>query len=130
MPPQNYSPRLKEIMAEIKAVLDKHDIAGYVVLHEPGFSEYLLSIEPTWSAMCLESNSHGRVIGARVRARRKDFATAEAQRQTIENTLNLLTHLTDVLGMHQAAFAHLRALVESKVDAEYTEGVHTPHREH
>jgi hypothetical protein len=45
----DYSPELKQAMVEIKAVLKKYDIAAHVLLHEPGFSEYLNAIEPSWS---------------------------------------------------------------------------------
>ena len=40
-----YSPKLKRVLAEIKAILDKEDIAGSIVLHTPGFGEFLLKID-------------------------------------------------------------------------------------
>lgn len=125
-----YSARLKEAMAEIKAVLRRYDIASYVVLSEPGCSEYLFDLEPSWSAMQLVKGADNAVVGMRVRAKRAEFDSAEAQHRRIEDTLNLLTHLSDLLGEHRQAFAQLRARIEEKVDAEHSEGVHTPHREH
>ena len=51
----NYSDKLKEAMAEINGVLIKHDIAGVVVLHEPGFSEFRVRVDPSWSVARFES---------------------------------------------------------------------------
>ena len=49
-----YSPKLKISISEIKAILEKHDIAGSIVLHTPGNSEYLMHINPTYSCAKLQ----------------------------------------------------------------------------
>ena len=41
-------------MSEIKDLLEKHDIAGLVVLHEPGYTEYALRLDPSYSCAKLE----------------------------------------------------------------------------
>lgn len=38
-------------MPEIIEVLKRHDIAGYIMLHESGYSEFLLHISPRWSVL-------------------------------------------------------------------------------
>lgn len=44
-----YSPKLKKAMEDIKKILHENDIAGFVVLHTPGFSEYLNRVDPSYS---------------------------------------------------------------------------------
>lgn len=51
-----YSPKLKIAMDEIKQVLKKHDIAGFVVLHTPGFTEYLNRVDPSYSSTFMDEN--------------------------------------------------------------------------
>jgi hypothetical protein len=51
-----YSPKLKKAMEEIKAVLNKHDIAASVILHTPGFTEYLNHVDTSYSCVTIEGN--------------------------------------------------------------------------
>jgi len=44
-----FSPKLKKAMQQIDAILQVNDIAGVVILHTPGHSEYLTRINPTYS---------------------------------------------------------------------------------
>lgn len=126
----NYSPLLKEAMAEIKAVLSKHDIAGYVVLQTPGFSEFVLGISPTWSALRLERNPETGKTHMRFKCSKEDFNSAEEQRQCLENTVNLLAHFTDVLHNHYTGFAEILKTAEEEFEIEYTEGKFTEHKDH
>lgn len=41
-----YDPKLKKVMEQIKGILKDNDITGFVVLHSPGFSEYLNHVQP------------------------------------------------------------------------------------
>lgn len=127
--PNMGSERLKEIMAEINAVLKEHDVAGYVVLVEPGMSEYRLALTPSWSALRYETNSDG-AKGIRFRAKRADFESKAAQKKAIEDTVNLLAHLTDVISLHLSGFIKLRELVEQKLDVEYSKGKFVSHWRH
>ncbi len=52
-----YSPKLKRILAEIKAILDREDVAGTVVLHTEGFAEFLLKINPSYSIAKIENEN-------------------------------------------------------------------------
>jgi hypothetical protein len=64
-----YSPKLKMAMEEIKAVLSKHDIAGMIILHTPGFVEYLNKINPSYSILKIKDgegfafNAHSKHFG-------------------------------------------------------------------
>lgn len=124
----NDSPRLKEIMAEIKAVLEKHDVAGYVLLHEPGFSEHIIGVTPTWATLRYSENKDG--IGLSMRARKEDYKSAAEQQEAIANTVNMVAHMSHVLSGDAKLFAQLRDAVEGNLEVEHTGGIHTPHREH
>jgi hypothetical protein len=122
----NYSPKLREAMARIIAILNEQDIAGYVVLHEPGFAEYLLAVEPSWS--CLRMIGE---VGIRLRSKLEDYGgDKERQHLEIEATTNLLRHLADLLPRHAAVFEELHSKVCELMEVEHTEGVHTPYRPH
>lgn len=91
---QKFSPKLKEAMAEINQILEKHDIAGAVVLHEIGFSEFLFKIDPSYSCCFFEGNM------LRIRARAADYAGGASERnQKIADTSNMLHHLSET-GSH------------------------------
>lgn len=49
-----YSPKLKKAMKEIKGILEKNDIAGFVIIHDPGFVEYLNHLSPSYSCIRVE----------------------------------------------------------------------------
>jgi hypothetical protein len=54
-----YSPKLRTAMEEIKAVIKKHDIAGVVVLHTPGYGEHFIKIDPSYSCAKIVTNLKG-----------------------------------------------------------------------
>lgn len=122
----NFSPRLKEIMARINAILKEEDVAGYVVLHEPGFSEYCLAIDPSWSVLRMIGEE-----GIRLRSKLEDYGgDHERQHKEMEATTNLLRHLADLLLMHAEVFEALHGNVAEVMEVEHTGGVHTPNRPH
>lgn len=41
--------RLKVARAEIEAIIQKHDLAGAVVLHTPGMAEWFYQVNPSYS---------------------------------------------------------------------------------
>jgi hypothetical protein len=122
----DFSPRLKEIMARISSILLNEDVAGYIVLHEPGFSEYRLAIDPSWSVLSMIGEE-----GIRLRSKLEDYGgDRERQRREIEATTNLLRHLADLLPMHAQVFEALHEKVCETMIVEHTEATHTPHRPH
>ena len=93
-----YNPKLKKAMAEIKEILDKHDIAGSVVLHAPGHGEHLLKIDPSYSCAFFD-NSPG-VEGIRVRTRlQEDFnGNALKRNKSQEDTVNMFDTFANLVG--------------------------------
>lgn len=45
----SYDPILREAMKEIKDILKKYDIGGYISLSSPTHGEFSLELEPKWS---------------------------------------------------------------------------------
>lgn len=115
-------------MAEIRAVLLKHDIGGYILLHEPGFSEYLMQIAPSWSVMHIEQAGHGG-FGIRFRALLAEFGgDREAHKRAVEDSVNMVVHFQD--GLLRDAETMKRLEIELREHFEITEtgGVPTAHR--
>ncbi len=79
-----YSPKLKMAMEEIKAILGKHDIAGAVILHAPGFSEFLFSPTPSWSVARLESTGF-------LRIKTNPADPKEVKKKQVEDTLDMIS---------------------------------------
>lgn len=116
----NFSPKLKRVMEEIKTILNENDIAGLVVLHEPGYSEYLLKINPSYS--CVKFGANGEL-----RVKNTDMGYSEEKKKELaENTCNMLTLLSDTTGPLALGLIELAEKVENAIDVEHTQGKHTP----
>jgi hypothetical protein len=120
----NYSPHLKEIMAEIRAILMKHDIASYILLQEPGFSEYAIAIEPTWSVLQLKKN------GIHIRSKLADDFGGDknAQHEANESTASLVRHFADILARDGKLFEDIHSILLAHWEITHTQGVSTPHK--
>ena len=86
-----FSPKLKKAMADIKAILDEHDIAGMVFLHTPGHGEYMIKINPSYSCASIDRGQ------LRVKCKAEDFGgDKQKQHQVMKDTCNLLSVLSDM----------------------------------
>lgn len=106
-----YSPKLKKVMEEIKAIIKKNDIAGFVVLHdEAGFSEYVNQISPSYSCATIneEGNIRFRLKGAEV--------GKEKAKKIAEGTFNMVTHMADVVGRHAMFYIEAQEMLKKKWD--------------
>lgn len=74
-----YSPKLKNAMEEIKLIIDKYDIAACVVLHTPGFSEFLNKIDPSYSCAKIKLLPDG-TEGVHFKANAKELSGGAAER--------------------------------------------------
>ena len=81
--------RYRECMAEIAAVLDRYDMAGAVTVvdKERAMFKYVF---PTWS--CITING----AGVRLRSKRADYPTREAQHQAMELSAHILMQMRDI----------------------------------
>ena len=115
--------RLKIARAEIEAVLKKHDIAGAVLLHTPGMTEWFYDIRPSYSCVTLDEAS-GRV---HIKSKLDDYAgDAKAQHHDQAASANLFEGLAHGLGHAAAMFREVARIVNRAVRAEHTTAVHKP----
>jgi hypothetical protein len=119
-----YSPKLKKAMEEIKQVFSKYDLGGIVVIHEPGFSEYLYKIDPSYSAAKLMDG------GVRITARAEQYGgDKEKRNKAIADTSNLLMHIAQAGGRLVMNTIDVSKQLDAVVDAEHTGGGHSSHTE-
>ena len=83
----NYSPKLHKAMEELNAVLKKHDIAGFIAIHTPGYVEYSHNLMPSYSA-CNIDNTTGRVV---IKGKLEHYlGNKEEQHYKLSATCNML----------------------------------------
>lgn len=118
-----YSPKLKKAMTEVKEILLKYDIGASVILHNPsGHSEYLLRIDPSYSCARFEGDY------LRVKSKLSDYGgDKEAQKKSIADTINLISHLKDVSRNTASQLNMLEDKLKDFVDFEHTKGSDTSH---
>lgn len=120
-----YSPKLKTAMEEIKAILKKHDIAGIVCLHTPGFQEYLNKLDPSYSALTLQEDRF------QIKGHSKHyFGNKELRDQKLAETRNMVDHFSKFAGIEFMMFDQ----IEKQMDATWgkwdtDEGDHTSHNQ-
>jgi hypothetical protein len=122
-----YSPKLKVAMEEIKEILRKHDIAGLVALHTPGFSEYLMKIDPSYS--CAKFDTIEGKAGVRIRARlEEDYAgDKEAHEKALTDTSNMFKLLGKSGGVMTLAVLDVSDDLDKQLDVTHFDDDHTGH---
>lgn len=95
-----YDPKLKAAMEQIKTIMKNNDIGGVVILHRPGFVEFLNKINPAYSCAKWELGTDGHeVVGARFLAKKSMYpGGAEERERVVANTANLLENMVDIMG--------------------------------
>ncbi len=110
-------------MERVKAIMKEYDIAGTVILHTPGFSEFLIKIDPSYSCARLNGDE------LRIRAKlQEDFGgDKEAWNKKIEDTVNMIDHLGDVGGNISLNMFKTMDLLKQNLDIESTKGNYSSH---
>lgn len=88
-PKLTYDPKLREAIAEIKAVLKKHDIVGLVSLHSKTHGEFAFEPHASWS-LCelIPGPTHEATMRFKMRPKQKE--DLEATTAFIYNTRDFL----------------------------------------
>lgn len=95
-------------MAEIKTIIEKYDVAAFVLLHEPaGFAEFLNKPDPSWSA--IKPFKHGIIV----RLKSKEVGLEQAKIMA-DSTYNMVTHFTDMLAMHAHLYQQMKEHLKEK----------------
>lgn len=115
--------RLKIARTEIEAVLKKHDLAGVVVLHTPGMSEFFYDIRPSYSCLWIDE----KVGMLRMKSLASDYGNnLDAQRLDQAASANMVEAFADNLGQAGGMFRMVREIVNEKFGAEHTPGAFVP----
>lgn len=117
-----YSPKLKRAIQEIKDILSREDIAGVVIVHEPGFSEFLVKVDPTYSCAKIQDGQ------LRVKSKKEDFKENPAMREkVVQNTANML-HMLGTNGGHCILpIMEMSSKVDRQIEAEHGRGRSSSH---
>ena len=114
--------RLKIARTEIEAILKKHDLAGVVVLHTPGMSEFFYDITPSYS--CAYFNEATQYF--RVKSKLADYPSAEEQRNDQAATANMSRCIASEINAVAPMFNAMARLVDSVLGADHTAGEFRP----
>lgn len=114
-----YSPKLKMAMQEIKEVLNKHDIAGMIILADgTGFSEFVNKVEASWSGAFIQHTPQGTMV--RLRIKQAEVGKEKAK-EMAERTFNMITHFAEMLGKHSLTYFELLDRLKQQWDTEDTD---------
>lgn len=86
-------PKLQAAAEEIKDIMKKHDIGGLIVLASPTHLEFLHKFDPSWS--CASYEVIEGLEGIRIRCKREDFPSVEAQKKSLEDTVGMMMGIGD-----------------------------------
>ncbi len=115
-----YSPKLKRVMEEIKTILKQNDIAGFVVIHTPGYSEFLNHVETSYSC--------AKIQGDEVRLKLKAAEVGlEKAKQIATDTLNMVTHIAKATGENALFYMDAEKILKDKLGGEDLPGSMTSH---
>lgn len=124
---QTFSPKLKEVMQQIEKLMTENDLGGYILIHEPGFSEYKIKVDPSYSTVRFGKNKDGSVGMMEFDNKLEDF---EGDRkkwfQHNEETIELLRHITTIGGPHMMALVKWTQDLERSLGIPPLHGTHYP----
>ncbi len=80
-------PKNDAALAEIRAVLEKHDLAGVVFVGSQTHAAFIYRFDPSWSCARLEETPDGMVI--RLKALGADFPDAMAHEKCVTDTIGI-----------------------------------------
>jgi len=121
-----YDPKLKKAMEEIKAIMHDAGIGGVVILHRPGFVEYLNKIDPPYACINIDNLST-----LKIRAKKDMYAGgAEERNQVLADTANLLATVNHQLRNSLEAWAEIERIYTDHVGPhDHTSGSATSHEQ-
>lgn len=110
-------------MAEIKAIIEREDIAALVVLHtKGGYSEYLNHITPSYSCVKWEYTP-GLGMAFRIRLKLEDFDGNKNRRDKQgADTANMLMHLSMAGGEQLSYLKKMSETIDNLMNSEHEEG--------
>lgn len=107
--------KLKIVAEEIKEILRKHDVAGAIALHAPGYGEHFIHFNTSYSCAYMVNDNEVRLY-----SKKEDYKTPEEQLQKQADTSNMLKLLVDLTGMNFMSLEELSNMLDKKTRAEHT----------
>lgn len=108
--------KLKKAREEIEAVLKKHDIAGFVTLHAPGWGETFWNIWPSYSILI------GDFPEIRIKSKAAEYGGDTAkQREHQEHTAGMAHALATSMGGCGMQFLELASVLNERLGAEHVD---------
>ncbi len=112
-------------MQQIQGILLKNDIAGSIVLHTPGFSEYLNHVSPTYSCATMEANGL-----LRIRAKAEDYnGDVKIRNEKLRDTSDMFHHLSKEAGTNVLSLMEISDKLDQLLGAEHFGSGHSSHTE-
>lgn len=104
-------------MKELEAILVKYDIAGCLVIHTPGHSEFLNKINPRYSCAKTEGDT------IRIKSKLADFNDdKELQKKVLTDTVNMFDHFSGIVSQQALMYMDIFKKLNEHLDIESTGG--------
>lgn len=122
-----YSPKLKKVIEEIKAILEENDIAGTVVLHTPGHGEYLVHLTTSYS--CVNIDEATGAVHFKSNLHEDHGGDVKAQKETITGTANMLKIMSQLTGNNALMLMQMSNAADKALNAKHTSGNNSTHQQ-
>lgn len=125
-----YDPKLKEAMAEIRALCHKYDIAAAIIVTSESHSEFGLEITPSWSGFSWEVGNDGVKDCVRLRVKQSEVG-AEKAHKLVSGSVHLTQHIMDLSAMFFLQAKQLMDNIKNHVEITVDDNAKiVPHKEH
>lgn len=113
--------KLKAARAEIEAILKKHDIAGHVALHAPGWAEVFWTLWPSYSIL------RGDFPAIRITSVAGDYGNDQARMASDRaNTAQMVNSIGVALAQSGMQWLELDNVLTQKLGATHVDMGHLP----
>ena len=117
---KGYSSKLRYVSNLILEILKEHDVAACVVLHEPGFSEFINFIEPSYSCAKIEGDQ------LKIRSKASDYnGDTQKRDKALTDTSNMLVLLAETTGTTSLMLYHASDVLDYTTGAVHTKSKFT-----
>ncbi len=107
-------PNMEAARLKIVAVLKEHDLMGAVMIAGQERSGFFQEVSPSWSCAIAEETPQG--VGMRVKCRREDYPSEQAQEKTLALTINGLMGMMYVHQFIGQTLTGVMQMISRKVD--------------
>ncbi len=119
-----YSPKLKEVSAQINKILKDNDVAGLCILYTRGFGEFLNHLETRESVFRYEHLPEG--LALRFKSKLEDFnGDVDAQMRATEYSVGYLRIVLDIMKIHMDMYGQVYNEVSKSMEIEHGTGILT-----